>query len=201
MVNASKKRGGKFLGVITPEEAERLLQDVANLNMGDYKLANLIIERHPSVFPSTMGRGTNKYVILYKTQDYLRYAWDGPDLRHREYWLRKLRDLHERVARDSVSDENYLNLAQPSIFEEFLLGSNGIKGPVPEITVLEAAVLYLQRIGDKAKHCPNPNCHSPYFIAPKIRYKFCSPECAEVGQRESKLKWWYENRAKDRGLQ
>ena len=199
VINSSRKQGSKFLGVITPEKAESLLQDLANLNMGDYSLAHRIIERYPDVFPSTMGRETNKYVILFTTQDYLRKAWDGPDLRHREWWLRKLRDLHERVARDSVSHENYLERPQPSIFEEFLLGGKDpVKQPVPEITVLEAAVLYLQRIGDRAKHCQGPNCSAPYFIAPKRSQKFCKPECAEPAQRESKRQWWRENRAKDR---
>lgn len=111
----------------------------------------------------------------------------------------KLRDIHQRVAREGIYRKNYLEEFRPPVIGEFLFGR---EESVPEITTLEAAVVYLQDwIGDKAKHCSGPTCPAPYFIATKKWQKFCSPQCAEPAQRECKRQWWRENRAKDRGPQ
>ena len=69
----------------------------------------------------------------------------------------------------------------------------------PVVTCLEAALYHLQRLGDRARHCGNPECPAPYFIAQKKGQKYCSPECAAPSQRESKRKWWNANRTKEGG--
>jgi hypothetical protein len=46
------------------------------------------------------------------------------------------------------------------------------------------------------KHCVNPDCSHPHFIAKKRSFINCSPECSNVAQKKFKLDWWNENRAK-----
>jgi hypothetical protein len=71
----------------------------------------------------------------------------------------------------------------------------------PPVTPFEAAVFYFQTsIADLAKHCGNSECPAPYFIAIKKWQKYCSEKCAGPAARESKRRWWQENRAKNGGL-
>jgi hypothetical protein len=72
----------------------------------------------------------------------------------------------------------------------------------PEITHFEAAVFYLQTsVAERAKYCGGPHCPAPYFVATKRWQKYCTEECAGPALRESKRRWWTENRAKNGGNQ
>jgi hypothetical protein len=67
--------------------------------------------------------------------------------------------------------------------------------PEVPLTPFEAAMFHLQtKLVDKPRRCPNATCPAPYFFATKKGQKFCSTVCAEPAQRESKRKWWNENR-------
>lgn len=46
---------------------------------------------------------------------------------------------------------------------------------------------------DRIKVCKREKCAHPYFIAGHLKQRFCSDECAEVGQRELKKAWWDKN--------
>jgi hypothetical protein len=49
--------------------------------------------------------------------------------------------------------------------------------------------------GDRMRYCQNEDCVAPYFISRRKDQKFCSNECAAPSHRESKRRWWTENRS------
>src|SRR5436305_13840781 len=55
---------------------------------------------------------------------------------------------------------------------------------------LERAMSYFLRHIDQARICPNPTCHSPYFLADHRGRKYCSAPCAAPAQKEFKAQWW-----------
>jgi hypothetical protein len=48
---------------------------------------------------------------------------------------------------------------------------------------------------ERIRICKRPGCDHPYFIAEHLRRQFCSPECAEEGQRSLKRDWWQKSGA------
>jgi hypothetical protein len=46
--------------------------------------------------------------------------------------------------------------------------------------------------------CMNSDCKNRYFIAARKDQKYCSPECAEPAKLAAKLKWWHENRGRNK---
>jgi len=46
--------------------------------------------------------------------------------------------------------------------------------------------------------CINSQCRNRYFIAGRRDQKYCSPECAEPAKLAAKLKWWHENRGRNK---
>jgi hypothetical protein len=57
-------------------------------------------------------------------------------------------------------------------------------------TQLQKALYLLLQSSARAKVCANPDCPAPYFIAKKLRERYCSLECVRPFQRQSKLDWW-----------
>jgi hypothetical protein len=103
----------------------------------------------------------------------LRQAWDEPDQRIRDWRIYELRrKFHEETNPDR-------------------------KGEPPSLTPFEQAMFHFQRIAGRARHCPNPTCSTPYFLATKKGQKYCSEPCAIPAQREAKRRWWAENRGKE----
>lgn len=41
--------------------------------------------------------------------------------------------------------------------------------------------------------CANKDCRHPYFLRERKTQRYCSEDCAEPAQRESKLRWWTEH--------
>ena len=96
----------------------------------------------------------------------LRRAWDEPDIRRREWMFFELRR---------------------SVHRGLYCGKDG---ETPDLTPIEQAIFHIQRIPIRSKHCANPDCLTPYFIAPDGRPKFCTPECALPSQKQFKRDWW-----------
>jgi hypothetical protein len=139
---------------------------------------------------------------LVELRDLLRRAWDVPDRRRKDWYLFQLRarvhtwktlveffrahPQHVRLA--PVPSEAILKLSKLTAIEP------------PPVTPFEATVIYFQTaIADLTKHCGNSDCPAPYFIAKKKWQKYCTEKCAGPAARESKRKWWQENRAKNGG--
>jgi hypothetical protein len=129
------------------------------------------------------------------------------NLQRQEEWLRgAIKGDKTNTLVGHLKDDTYIWTHQLSAFEEQIAGlkeeiavENRRESVPPDITPMEAALYHLQRIGDRARHCPNPECPAPYFIAMKKGQKYCSPDCAEPSRRESKRKWWNVNRGKEGG--
>ena len=148
-----------------------------------------------------LGRG-RALSILRKIRFYLQQFWALPDLYTRDWYLHRARHYH------------HSHLIQPQLIEarqEFEAAStaddartkstwlniqteNALDAP-PRRTPFEESLFHLQRIADKVRFCPNPECRGiPYFIASKKGQKYCSKSCALPTQRASKRKWWSTHR-------
>ena len=192
-MGSSRKDRVKILGIVPPARAEDFLQWFANLGDDD---ADQLFSKYPEMFhPST----TPEQVMAYGRK--LRLAWKSPDERIRDWYIFSLRHAHalgerslhapHEVAAEVLSTPR----AQQTLWKE--KDYDWLSAPPPHVTPFEAVLYYFQtRVGDLAKYCGHVDCPAPYFIAKKRAQKFCSEECAGPANRESKRKWWSENRGK-----
>jgi hypothetical protein len=67
-----------------------------------------------------------------------------------------------------------------------------IPPPLPE-TGIERALEFLLRHHRLTRYCQNAECPAPYFFAKKSSQRYCSEDCAQTAERETKRKWWTEN--------
>jgi hypothetical protein len=171
------------------------------------------------MFDATEHRDT-----LVQIRDYLRKVWDEPDSRRRDWYLFRLRETYQLAiafASEEAKDfQKKLPLVTLNLLSGYLKGEHAAardrlleevwdyrrrvdeayEPPAP--SALEAALYFLQdRLRGLTKHCGNPDCPAPYFIAKKRWQRYCSEECAGPAARESKRQWWRQNRAKDGGLE
>jgi hypothetical protein len=125
--------------------------------------------------------------LLMWVRDNLRRGWDATNVRDREWRVFLIR---YRTHWKLISGQRYELMKKHASWEEL----NELTNSVPRITPVEAALYHLQRIGQsRARHCPNPDCATPYFLAKKGQ-KYCSEVCALPFRLESKRRWWSENR-------
>lgn len=197
--NSSRSRQGKNLAI----RLESFLVNLANLKTGERfanghnyagaeRLLRLYRDFFPATFPhqsalSKLGDESNAKLHrdailteprtdeereqeslhhLFDLSYRLRCAWDEPDVRRKEWLLFEVRRA------------------------EHIGVYCGTPNDPPDWTLFEQAMFHLQGIAERAKHCPNSDCPAPYFIAPKRRYKFCSPACALPAQQRNKRDWW-----------
>jgi len=187
-MSSSRKDGVRLLGTtVTPAAADDFLLRLANLADNPDAAAHLLA-KYPEMLPVI---GHVRQVFAFRRE--LRRAWNSQDARTRDWYLSSLRrgaalltrfpELKERMRQmpDQPTDEDLDYLTEPP----------------PQITPFEAALYYFQaRVGDLAKRCAHVDCPAPYFIASKRAQKFCSEKCAGPANRESKRKWWADNRGK-----
>jgi len=180
---------GKILGVLSRNEAERLLTDWANLPDTKDQTVQWLSRRHAHVFKPLMwdevAPRLNGYEAL-SLGNHLRKAWDASDRRIRDWHIFQLRRKFSEWSRS-------LSLANTGELPK----SVGWYEECPEATPLEAAMFYFQTaIAHKAKRCGGAECPAPYFIATRKGQKHCSEKCAAEATREAKRRWWADNRAK-----
>lgn len=160
---------------------------------------------------------------MFALRHLLRAAWDDPDLRRREWFCFLLRKLHaeserlaesfredggEKLVRDMQTKmqtnkdqlEYWHKTQKPlaqmlyNLADSELLAAYRDASP-PLLNDFESAVFHLQRNLNHALHCPNPTCPSPYFFLTTKGQKYCGLRgCTNYGRRESKRRWWNENR-------
>jgi hypothetical protein len=195
------------LARINPGRLERFLQELANLktlepgsNKHNYPGARRLLRLYRDFFPLTFPqqsalsrlgdeshseldragilieprtdeeREEESLHHLFDLSYRLRTAWDEPDKRRKEWFVFEIRR----------GEHHGLN--------------PNVQGP-PDDTLFERAMVHFQDIASRAKHCTNPGCLSPYFIADKRSYKYCSEECALPAQKAFKREWWAEHGA------
>jgi len=112
---------------------------------------------------------------VWRLRQLLRHVWDQPDKRTREWGIFLL-----LLTTRGEAGSGHITLL-------------GFPGPLPPPTPFEEALLHFVDIGDRARHCQNPECAAPYFFAARRSQKYCSGECALPAQQESKKRWWDEH--------
>jgi hypothetical protein len=227
-MSASRKSGSKILGMVEPKEAEKLLLDWVNLpdlamSPEDWNDPNPMFVDGPeddshryfrSRYEHVLGlRLTNR--LVSQLRDRLREVWDAADARTQDWYIFELRRLFHQWTSElrfyDWSAESHAELrargysakavAKATLeLRKALEFRESLQEP-PPVTPFEAAVFYFQRkLGHLAKHCQNPTCSEPYFLATKRWQKYCSEKCAAPALRESKREWWRQNRAKNGNL-
>ena len=112
---------------------------------------------------------------VWRLRQLLRHVWDQPDKRTREWGIFLL-----LLTTRGEAGSGHITLL-------------GFPGPLPPPTPFEEALLHFVDIGDRARHCQNPECAAPYFFAARRSQKYCSGDCARPAQQESKKRWWDEH--------
>jgi hypothetical protein len=181
--NSGRKVHGGVLGVMAPKEAERLLMDWVNLSDSpDHRVLKWISSRHPEVF-GFIADDKDLEHLIGNVGRFLRLAWDARDARQRDWCIFTARQEYERGRLEAELGTDF----GKGIGRELIPG-------LPELTPAEVAMFYLSRITHRMQYCPNPGCAARYFLRTKKGQKFCSPECADSARKESKRRWWNENR-------
>lgn len=170
-----------------------------------------LIKRHPEIFGAFVSDPppdaeshirSEDWVLVAHVQRFLRLAWDSPDARHRDWYLFKARDHynHNRVVMPLWQERmRQAPDLREAIEAELTDEEDKARTSPPLLTAFEQVIYYFQRISSRARHCPNPDCPAPYFLAKKKGQKYCSAKCSAPAQREQKRLWWRNNRGAKRG--
>jgi hypothetical protein len=166
---------------------------------------------------SRLKEDEQQFDYLCLVQARLREVWTAPDEWSQKHLLAELRVDEGRAARDNCNRERRVQtptvtLAQEAVPDDVKL-DDGRSVRVRRIkdvkrhrdwTVEDSRLLHtipqtgFHRVLDvldarlhRLKVCENPECPGVrYFIGKRSTQRYCSPECAEVFQREAKRKWW-----------
>jgi hypothetical protein len=185
VINSSTYNGSETLARVPASRVEEFVRELANLQVG-LKSWERFFAKFGAFFPEDYllnskwaqiakerGKSDEADVRSYSLMmldtfaSQLRRAWDEPDSRKRDWHVYELRRAFQMGMNDSSPH------AAP-----------------PEYTPFEQAMVYFHKVADRAKHCPNPDCPAPYFIAKKRSFKYCSEACSEPAQRLYKQTWW-----------
>lgn len=193
---------------MTPKRAEALLTKWANLpdpeTGNERHIAGGILKDFPDVFSEISGLGVdeqNFYRSIWGVRAHLRAAWRAVDERDRQWFIFRLRQLHDQHVRElSVPVSRALKdaaVARPddgltrffvTQFKEMTFwGMRPEAAPPPR--PFEQAMFWFQRNAEYARFCPNPDCPAPYFFS--RRNKYCGRrDCVRYGQRVAGKRWW-----------
>lgn len=123
---------------------------------------------------------------------HLQDAWGERDIREREWYIFKLRELNLKFADKYFNDEPKLKILHLKEFSRTRTWSYRIDR-APALTPFEQIMIYFQKSASRALRCANPDCPAPYFFNTKKGQIYCTEACAAFGQREAKKKWWANN--------
>lgn len=203
----------QILGVISPPRAEQMLMEWVNIDLDGVQNANVwgrLFRRYPEipsvpvtdivpVTEANFDRFHQQMEMADMVASYLSKAWDAADLRHFDWYTWKAQSEYAQEAASAKHNVPPSHVHQGDDQDTLRRMAAAIaEGDEPPavITPIEAAIFHLRHNRNRALHCPNPECPAPYFFSTKKGQKYCSLECAKPSQRESKRKWWAENRAK-----
>jgi hypothetical protein len=216
---SSKNSGHQVLGMISVKKAERLVVSLVNAKFPDETGDDASITRLRAQTEKywqdlwgwedeAEGQGRERALeMLRKIRWYLRQFWTSPDLHTRDWYLHRAREYHHHHLIQPQTIEARQELEAASTADEAREKSSHLNIQVqraldapPRRTPFEESLFHLQRIADRVRYCPNPECRgTPYFILSKKGQKYCSEPCALPAQRESKRKWWSAHRAAKKG--
>lgn len=181
----------------------------AEIAKSDSAIARMVA-RYPEVFsafppvpaPPTerdSDIATTHWFIAAKVQQFLRLAWDASDMRARDWHIYAARqEFHSSTVYEPVWVERLRRSVEANLPVDNRLTEEEyrLKLSVPDFTPFEQVMYHLQRIANRLRHCANPECAAPYFLAGKKGQKYCTSRCSGDMQRVQKRDWWRENRAK-----
>jgi hypothetical protein len=218
VMNTSRLKVDRFLGNrMSDRRAESFLTELANvvaeypagasraqIDRADEGIRRLV-NRYPEVFPvpptkseipenaESSIRNVDWELVAF-AQKYLRLAWDAPDRRQRDWHIFEARShYHFMTAKEPIHREHF---ERTGSLDNFSPAEDAALSRPPLQTPFERAMCHFHEIGDRARHCPNPECPAPYFFAAKKGQKYCSSKCSAPAQREQKRDWWRQNRGK-----
>jgi hypothetical protein len=118
---------------------------------------------------------------------WLRWTWSESSDLIPTSWDRKVQ-MADLVYAYAVSAGSYRpRIARSSPWTQFTArGIDPGATPDPFYDVLLRAWYLAPRM----RSCDNPKCRHPFFIASRETQKFCSAKCAELAERQRKLRWW-----------
>lgn len=123
---------------------------------------------------------------------FLRLAWNAKDLRTREWYLYKMRDGHNKMARRRrMTPDEWLQDRQQEVNAD-----SEANAPPPKTLLVEQAIYFFQRKARRARRCANVECPAPYFFAKKRNQRYCTDDCAIPAALAVKRRWWAKHRAK-----
>jgi len=181
------------LAPLNSQRLERFLIELVNLRTGD----SGAISRFAGQFAEAFGlydprqairtqpgdsrspfRAAVETTLIPYFFDVFRAAWVEPDAKTREFAFAMLRTEWMQMRYPdrglSLRDEGGIKRLPPP----------GKESPI------EMAFDYLLRHHNRTRRCPNSECPAPYFFAARHTQRYCSEKCAQVGERETKRKWW-----------
>jgi len=181
------------LAALNSQRLERFLIELVNLRTGDSGAINrfaeqfaeafglydqrLIIRTQPGDRRSPI-RAAVETLIIPNFYEIFRAAWIEPDAKTREFAFAMLRT-------------EWMQMRYPDLGLT-LRDEGGIKRlpPPGKESPIEMAFRYLLRHHNRTRLCPNSECPAPYFFAARHTQRYCSEKCAQIGERETKRKWW-----------
>ena len=126
-------------------------------------------------------RAAVETIIIPYFYDVFRAAWVEPDAKTREFAF-------------AMQRTEWMQIRYPDRGLS-LRDEGGIKRlpPPGEESPIEMAFHYLLNHHNRTRRCPNSECPAPYFFAARHTQRYCSEKCAQIGERETKRKWWAEH--------
>lgn len=176
---------------------ERALVDWMNLKLPSLKPS----EHEKKEFRAPYARLRLRYgsladpVSLVIIHSFLHAAWDAPDLRSKEWFLYRLRDVHAKMERRRTMSPE-LQLAVYNFATE--MGATSPANAAPPVTPVEEMCVYLLRNSRRARKCASPECPAPYFFSTKRRQVYCGIQCSRVAKLAVKRRWFHRNKSKGR---
>ena len=82
-----RSSGSKYLNVVKPADAERLLEDLANLK---YNEVHKFLTHHAVFFSHVFTKHPVTQELLLKSRDTLRKAWTAQTSFHRDWYISRL---------------------------------------------------------------------------------------------------------------
>jgi len=169
-----------------------------------------LVKRYPEVFCSLppvpkppavrdSDLANTHWEIVAGVQQFLRLAWEASEMREREWHIFAARsNFHNNtvympvfIGKLRASPDVIKTLDEPRNAEE-----ERLRLSVPAFTPFEQSMHHLQRIAKRMRHCQNPECPAPYFLAQKKSQRYCCSKCSAPMQRAQKREWWRQNRGK-----
>jgi len=185
------------LATLNPQRLERFLVELVNVRIADSDAISRFAERFAEGFglyeqrlaintriegeKRSPRRAAVEALIIPYFYDVFRAAWVEPDAKTREFAFAMLRT-------------EWMQMRYPDRGLS-LRDEGGVKRlpPPGEETPIELAFHYLLKHHSRTRCCPNPDCPAPYFFAERHTQRYCTEQCAQIGERATKRKWWAEH--------